>query len=310
FKQRSQDLMRRFGYPGEIESLAVAKVLAEKGKYLLTDVKLLLSHRNPDIRCGALRTLGYMFWHGTVTTRRYRSIPPQELDQTGLEVVTLICALSNDRSFWVRYCVAESLGMIGAVNQEIVKTLVKLAGDPDPMVCAAALKTTKFRNQEDDSNVRILNATIKHCPLTTYANGNFAGLLFSRYFRRTDVDWELMSGYLKQHDAGMAGPGLWHPMRACEYRISSNRADVYRILPGLLHVYSMGWLRSRLESRLFRNLIAEKPEPFEQKALQLQKEIRNLEKQKPIGWEDRMLRYQTAIEGINRLLQKNRSRKN
>ena len=41
-------LVRLFGYPGDLESLAVAKVLAERGKFFRAEIKALLEHKDPD----------------------------------------------------------------------------------------------------------------------------------------------------------------------------------------------------------------------------------------------------------------------
>jgi len=308
FRSRSVgELVGLLGYPGDAGALAAARALAAHGKgKALPVVHKLLTDGDGDLRCGGLRALGYLYWLGAVRKDRsgYRDVAPQTLTPELQGVIGRICAMAGDKDLWARTSVAQALGLIGAQNETVCKTLERLAGDEEPLVRCAALQAVKFRIKRGDYFAAAANAALSIPRPNDHRSAESAALLYSSCYRSTGLDMKVLLDYLQRQDIGTCGPGL-NVLGTILARMRILRSEENRpeFLPAFLKLYSIGcrgWVRyGGVERFLGRK---ENHPAVKKKIAELQGEIARLGREGAAGWLDRRRRYADAIAGLTELI--------
>jgi len=304
-------LVSLLGYPADLSSHAAARALAAHGEEkVLPILHKLLADADPDLRCGALRTMGYLYWLGPVDTRggRYRRIGPQTMTPAIEDAVKRICASAGDKDVYVRYAVAEGLGLIGSENEQIAKTLQTLAADREPLVRCAALKVTKFRLKQGAHFVAAANAALS-CPhANDHESATLATLLLSSACRAPELDVSVVTGFMLRQDLGTCGPAPSN-IGVMVFRGRVIDKGEHLFVPAALHLYGLGcrdWGLHGMEKRILA-----KPEyrgAVQKKIGQLKTEIGRLTRDKPPQWLDRKRCYEDAVAGLEELIGKNDGR--
>jgi len=292
------------GYPGDIASLAAAKALAAKGPAALGVAESLLKDDDPDLRCGGLRTLGWLYWLGEVERRRYHGTEPQPVTPAIEAALKRIAAAAKDDDYWVRYCAAEALGLIGAEDPLTVATIKALAVDEEPLVRCAALKVTKFRLKKASHCMAIAEAVLAQKPFEDHDTVARALGQINRYhyWAGVKVDLALISRYMREMDIGRVGGGGLYSLGNTLRRMDLlSRPDIF---PGVLNLYALGCRNYMLYGVERWIAVPANVPAIRKKIEQLKGRIDRLGRDKPIDWLDRKRRFEDAIPALEQLLRK------
>ena len=308
----AEELVALFGYPAEPASHAAAKALAAKGRgQALPVVRRLLSGKDPDRRCGALRALGYLYWAGPVHPRRYYGVPTQPITPKIAAAIALAASAADDADPWVRHCVVEALALIGSENERVFQAVRKLATDADPRVRTAAARLSKYRLKKHAHATAIAYALLKARPLGDRTSAALAGNLLNHYRIEGPIDIAFVGQFFLRIGPGQGGPAVGYlgdTLRRIKTSGDVPSLNDPRAMPGVLHLYALGcrdymlygverWIASADNIPVFRKKIDD-----------LKTEIERLRRDRPDRWQDRSRRYQDAIEGLQELLKKCRKR--
>ena len=299
-------------YAAQLHSHAAAKALAAKGQAtVLPIVKRLAGSGDPDQRCGALRTLGYLYWMGPVP-RNYYGAEPQRATTAIAKAIELIAGAGDDTDPLVRRCAAEALGLIGSENESVFAIIRKLATDDDPLVRTAALRMSKYRFNSHAHNTAVAYALLTGKPFGDRTSAWLAGNLLNHYRLKGPIDLNLASRFLRRVGPGQGGRvvgslgDLLRRVRLPDGKPSLNRPDV---LPGVLHVYALGYRNYMLYGvERWITLKANIP-AFRNKMDELKTEIERLRRDRPEDWEELSRRYEDAIDGLRNLIEKSEKAK-
>lgn len=301
------ELVAMLGYPAELHSHAAARALATRGEATALPIARRLANSvDPEQRCAALRTLGYLYWMGPVP-RNYYSAEPQRVTPGIAKAIELIAGAAADPDPMVRRCAAEALGLIGSENETVFATIRKLGTDDDPLVRTAALRMSKYRFNAHAHNIAVAYALLTEKPFGDHTSAWLAGNLLNHYRLKGPVDLGLVSRFLQRVGPGQGGRvvdslgDLLRRVKLPDGHPGLNRPDV---LPGVLHVYALGYRRYMLYG-VERWIALKSNIPlFRKKSHELKSEIERLRRDRPDGWEDLSRRYEDAIEGLSGLVEK------
>jgi len=308
----ADELVAMLGYPAELTSHAAAKALAAKGeKKALPIVKRLLNSPDPDLRCGALRTLGYLYWMGPVERRRYYSVPPQPVTPAIAKAIEMAATAADDPDPWVRHCTVEALGLIGSENDQVFQVVRKLAVDNDPRIRTAAARLSKYRLKTHAHNTGIAYALLNEKPFGDRTSAALAANLLNHYRLKGPIDTDIVGRFLLRVEPGQGGDAISNlgdmllRVRTPDGIPSLNHP---RIIPGVMHLYALG-CRDYMLYGVERWIAREENIPaFRRKIDELKTEIKRLQRDRPEHWLDRSRRYQDAVKGLDELLKKSEKR--
>jgi len=309
----SDDLAAMLGYPTMLHSHAAAKALAAKGEAAVWPlVQRLIGSSDPDQRCGALRTLGYVYWMGPVQ-RNYYGVKPQEVTPGIARAIGLIEEGAKDTDPAVRCCAAEALSLIGSEDDRTFQIIKRLAADDDPLVRTAALRMSKYRFKTHAHNTDLAYALLKHKPFGDSTSAHLAGNLLNHYRLLGPIDLNVVGGFLAKVGPGQgegAVGGLGDLLRRIKMPDDRPALNHPQVLPAILHLYAIGYRNYMLYGVERWISYYENVPAFRKKIQQLRYEIESLSREEPTGWQDLSRRYQDAIDGLNELIDRTEKRKN
>ena len=296
-------LAAMLGYPTALHSHAAAKALAQKGSVaVLPIVKRLLAGKDPDHRCGALRTLGYLYWLGVIPRGSgYYSLKPQEVTPAIAQAIEMIAQSSRDAEPLVRRTAAEALSLIGAENENVFAVIKKLALDDDVLVRTAAMRMSKYRFNTHAHNTALAYALLERKGFADRVSVQQAGNLLNHYRIEGPIDVAAVGRYFKKVGPGQGGDvmgNLGDLLRRLPFADGTKALGHPDALPGVLHLYSIGY-RNYFLYGLWRWIDVRKHSPaLRQEIKRLEGEIKRLRSEKPERWDDLSARYADAIESI------------
>lgn len=300
-----EKLAARLGDPHDARSIGAAMALGRLGDKAMGTIDRLLNKGDTEEKCGALRALGTMHWHGPVP-RRYYGAAAQEITPAVRKALDRIIPATKDADVDVRYIATEALALIGAEDGELAGVLRTLATDDDPRIRCAALKIAKFRFNEYKHIVAMAYALLTEKPFGDRTSLHIAGNLINHQRINGPIDVKLVGDYLAKLRPGLgseAVSSLGDALRRIKMkgadRPSLNSPDA---LPGVLNAYAIGYRDYMLYG--VERWISE-PEnipAFRAKIDELTAEIRRLKKDRSPGWEDRAARYADAIDGLKAMI--------
>jgi sialate O-acetylesterase len=299
------ELAAMLGYPTMLHSHAAAQALAAKGEAAVWPlVTRLIDSNQPDQRCGALRTLGYLHWMGPIP-RSYYGVRPQPVTPGIERAVALIDESSKDTDPLVRRCAAEALALIGSEDDRVFRIIKRLAVDDDPLVRTAALRVSKYRFKTHAHNTDVAYALLAHQPFGDHTSAYLAGNLLNHYRLFGPIDLDAVARFLAQVGPGRGGGAvgsLGDLMRRVKMADGRPALNDPRVLPALLDLYAIGYRNYMLYGVERWISYTENVPAFREKIRQLENEIQRLKHEKPAGWQDLTRRYQDAIEGLKQLI--------
>jgi len=310
YKEKSIDeLVARLGYPTMLHSHAAAKALATKDEAtLLPLIKRLLMDTHHDLRCGGVRTLGYLYWYGLVPRSYYGQEPQAITPEISTALNWIAHMATRERDMHVLRCSAEAFGLIGAEDDHIASVVKLLAVDSDPLVRTAALRLCKYRFKTYEHNHSLAHAVLAEHPHGDRTSLALAGTIINHARLNGPTDIEAIASYLEKVGPGQGGPvmpSLGDTLRRVYLPDGKRKAlDDPRVMSGLLHLYSIGY-RNYFLYGIWRWVTVEDHRPaIEAEIVRLEKEIERLEREKPENWQDLSGRYSAAVEGLREVLSK------
>ena len=299
-----EELVALLGYPTMPHSHAAAKALGAKGETtVLPIVERLLGSRDPDERCGGLRTLGYLYWMGLIPRASgYYSQQPQEATPAIARAIEMIGEAAADADPHVRRCAAEALALIGSENETVFEIIRKLATDDDALVRTAALRMSKYRFKTHAHNTALAYALLENKPLADRTSAALAGTLLNHYRIAGPIDLAAAARYLQKIGPGQGGDvvgDLGDMLRRIQLPGSTKKAlDDPEVMSAVLHLHAIGY-RNYFLYGVWRWVTLEDHVPAIQEEIRrLRVEIERLGREKPEGWRDLSSRYADAIEGL------------
>jgi len=302
-------LASMLGYPTMLHSHAAARALARKGaSAVLPVVKRLLASKDPDQRCGALRTLGYLYWLGPIPRgSAYYSLKPQKVTPALARAIEMIARGARDADPLVRRTAAEALSLIGAENEDVFAIIRKLALDDDALVRTAAMRMSKYRFNTHAHNTALAYALLDHKGLADRTAVALAGNLLNHYRIEGPIDVAAAGRYFKKIGPGQGGSvvgGLGDMLRRVQATDGQKALGHPEVMPGVLHLYSLGY-RNYFLYGIWRWVKLEDHLPaLRQEIKRLEGEIKRLKGKKPDRWVDLSARYADAIEGLQAVIDK------
>ncbi len=313
--KRPAELVAMLGYPTMLHSHAAARALAGKGEAdVLPVVERLLDSEDPDQRCGAVRTLGYLYWMGPILRgSSYYGQPPQEVTPVIARAIALIAGAAEDADPHVRRCTAEALALIGAENDDVFAILRKLAVDDDALVRTATLRMSKYRLKTHAHNTGLAYALLEEKPFADRTSAALAGTLLNHYRLKGPIDIPAIIRYYKQIGPGQGGDvvgDLGDTLRRIQMPDGQTKAlDDPEVMSALLHLYAIGY-RNYFLYGVFHWITMEKHTPAIRAEIErLEDEIERLRRDKPGQWQDLSDRYADAIEGLEAEIARAESRR-
>jgi len=302
-----ESLVAMLGYPTMPHSHAAARALAGKGEAtVLPLIKGLLASRNPDKRCGALRTLGYLYWLGEIPRGSgYYSLKPQAVTPAIGRAIEMISNSVGDADPLVRRTAAEALSLIGAENKEVFAIISKLAIDDDALVRTAAMRMSKYRFNSHAHNTALAYALLERKPLADRTSAGLAGNLLNHYRIEGPIDVSAAGRYFRKIGSGQGGRvvgGLGDMLRRVQVTGGKKALGHPEVLPAVLHLYSLGY-RNYFLYGLWRWIDLQENLPVLRKEIdRLEGEIKRLRKEKPDRWADLSARYADAIDELRNVI--------
>lgn len=312
--EKPEALAGMMGYPTMPHSHAAARALAKKGSaVVLPIVKRLLAGKDPDQRCGALRTLGYLYWYGVIPRGSgYYSLKPQEVTPAIARAIEMIAKGSDDADPLVRRTAAEALSLIGSENEDVFAIIKKLALDDDVLVRTAAMRMSKYRFNTHAHNTALAYALLERKGFADRVSVQQAGNLLNHYRIAGPIDVAAVGRYFKRIGPGQGGDvmgNLGDLLRRLPYSDNEKALGHPNAFPGLLNLYSLGY-RNYFLYGLWRWIDVKAHVPaLGQEIRRLEGEIRRLRSEKPDGWSDLSARYADAIEGLRDVINAAKSSK-
>jgi sialate O-acetylesterase len=300
------------GYPTMLHSHAAARALAKKGAgEILPAVKRLLASKDPDQRCGALRTLGYLYWLGLIPRgSAYYSLKPQKVTPAIARAIEMIAQGARDADPLVRRSAAEALSLIGSENENVFAIIRKLALDDDALVRTAAMRMSKYRFNTHAHNTALAYALLDRKGLADRTAVALAGNLLNHYRIEGPIDVAAAGRYFKKIGPGQGGSvvgGLGDMLRRVQATDGQKALGHPEVMPGVLHLYSLGY-RNYFLYGIWRWVKLEDHLPaLRQEIKRLEGEIKRLKSEKPDQWADLSARYADAIEGLQAVIDKART---
>jgi len=300
-------LASMLGYPTMLHSHAAARALAGKGEAAALPVlKRLLSSKDPDQRCGALRTLGYLYWLGVIPRGSgYYSLKPQKVTPAITRAIEMIAQGVRDADPLVRRTAAEALSLIGSENEDIFAIIRKLALDDDALVRTAAMRMSKYRFNTHAHNTALAYALLDRKGLADRTAVALAGNLLSHYRIEGPIDVAAAGRYFKKIGPGQGGGvmgSLGDLLRRVQTTDGQKALGHPEVMPGVLHLYSLGY-RNYFLYGIWRWVKLEDHLPaLRQEIKRLEGEIKRLKSEKPDRWADLSARYADAIEGLQSVI--------
>ena len=305
----AEELAAMLGYPALLHSHAAAKALAAKGDAAVVPLaRRLLADKDRDLRCGALRTLGYLYWMGILPRGSgYYGEKPQEVTPAIARAIGLIGTAANDADPLVRRCAAEALSLIGSENEAVFAIIRKLALDDDALVRTAAMRTSKYRFNSHAHNTALAYAVLESKPFGDRTSVGLAGNLLNHYRIEGPIDVVAAGRFLARVGPGQGGSvvgSLGDMLRRVKLPDGKKALGHPQVLPALLHLYSIGYRRYFLygvwhwiEPKDYLPLLA-------REIPRLRGEIQRLQREKPARWRDLSRRYADAIDGLQAAIAK------
>jgi sialate O-acetylesterase len=308
----SDELTAMLGYPTMLHSHAAAKALAAKGDATVWPlVRRLVGSNDPDQRCGALRTLGYLYWMGPVQ-RNYYGVQPQKVTPAIARAIGLIEEASKDADPLVRRCAAEALSLIGSEDEQSFQIIKRLAVDDDPLVRTAALRMSKYRLKTHAHNTDVAYALLEHKPFGDRTSAHLAGNLLNHYRLLGPIDVSAVARFLEQVAPGRGGGvigSLGDLLRRVKMPDGRPALNHPQAVPAVLHLYGIGYRNYMLYGVERWISYNDNVPAFREKVRQLRSEIQRLHREKPERWQDLSRRYGDAIDGLNELIDRTESRR-
>jgi len=307
-------LAAMLGYPTMPHSHAAAKALANKGApAVLPMVKRLLSSKNPDRRCGGLRTLGYLYWMGPIPRGSgYYAQKPQEVTPAVARALEMIAKAADDADPLVRRSAAEALSLIGSENENVFAIVRKLALDADALVRTAAMRMSKYRFNTHAHNTALAYALLDRKPFGDRTSVGLAGNLLNHYRIEGPIDVKAVGRFLGKIGPGQGGRvvgSLGDLLRRLKMPDGQSALGHRDVMPAVLHLYSIGY-RNYFLYGVWRwvNIPYHLP-ALRQEIKRLEGEIKRLKSEKPDRWADLSARYADAIEGLQAVIDKAKTSK-
>ena len=300
-------LAAMLGYPAMLYSHAAAKALAKKGAgAALPVVKRLLAGKDPDQRCGALRTLGYLYRLGPIPRGSgYYSLKPQEVTPAIARAIEMIAQGARDADPLVRRTAAEALSLIGAENEDVFAIIRKLALDDDALVRTAALRMSKYRFNTHAHNTALAYALLERKGLADRTSAALAGNLLNHYRIEGPIDVVAAGRYFRKIGPGQGGNvvgSLGDMLRRVRTTGGQKALGHREVMPGVLHLYSLGY-RNYFLYGIWRWVnIPDHIPALRREIRRLEGEIKRLKSEKPDRWSDLSVRYADAIEGLQAVI--------
>jgi sialate O-acetylesterase len=308
----SESLEKMLGYPTMPHSHAAAKALAAKGAEVAGPVVArLLKSKNPDLRCGAIRTLGYLHWYGPLPRGSgYYSLKPQEVTPAVAAAIKMIARGAADSDPLVRRTAAEALSLIGAENEDVFAIISKLALDDDALVRTAAMRTSKYRFNTHAHNTAIAYALLERKPLADRTSIALAGNLLNHYRIEGPIDVVAAGRFFGKIGPGQGGPvvgGLGDLLRRLQATDGQKALGHRQVMPQVLHLYSLGYRKYFLYG-IWRWVDVPAQIPAIQREItRLEGEIKRLRSEKPERWSDLSARYADAIVALQDVIDKSQA---
>jgi len=302
-------LIAMLGYPTMLHSHAAARALAKKGdRAVLPKIERLLASKDPDQRCGALRTLGYLYWLGPIPRGSgYYSLKPQAVTPAIARAIEMIARGARDADPLVRRTAAEALSLIGTENEEVFAIVKKLALDDDVLVRTAAMRMSKYRFNTHAHNTALAYALLEGKGFADRVSVQQAGNLLNHYRIAGPIDVAAVGRYFKRVGPGQGGDvmgnlgDLLRRLRESDGQAALGHREV---MPGVLHLYSLGY-RNYFLYGIWRWVKLEDHLPaLRQEIKRLEGEIKRLKGDKPDRWADLSARYADAIVGLEAVIDK------
>jgi len=302
-------LAAMLGYPTMLHSHAAARALAAKGApAVLPIVKRLLSSKDPDRRCGGLRTLGYLYWLGLIPRGSgYYAQKPQEVTPAIARAIEMIAPAAGDTDPLVRRTAAEALSLIGSENEKVFAIIRKLALDGDALVRTAAMRMSKYRFNSHAHNTALAYALLDGKPFGDRTSAGLAGNLLNHYRIEGPIDVKVVGRFLGKIGPGQGGRvvgSLGDLLRRLKMPDGQSALGHRDVIPAVLRLYSIGY-RNYFLYGVWRWITVKDHIPAIRREIgRLQGEIQRLSDEKPDGWENLSRRYADAIEGFQAVIDK------
>jgi sialate O-acetylesterase len=303
-----ETLAGMLGYPSMLHSHAAARALSQKGAAtVLPMVKRLLASKDPDHRCGGLRTLGYLYWLGPIPRGSgYYSLKPQAVTPAIGRAIKMIAPSASDADPLVRRTAAEALSLIGSEDENVFAIISKLAVDDDALVRTAAMRMSKYRFNTHAHNTALAYALLDRKGLADRTSAGQAGNLLNHYRIAGPIDIAAVARYFNKIGAGQGGRvvgGLGDLLRRLEAADGHKALGDPKVLPAVLHLYSLGYRKYFLYG-LWRWIDVKGSIPvLRQEIERLEGEIKRLRSDKPERWDDLSSRYADAIESLQGVIE-------
>ena len=303
-----EELAAMLGYPTMLHSHAAAKALATKGHaVVLPIVKRLLAGDDRDQRCGALRTLGYLYWMGILPRgSAYYTAKPQAVTPAVAGAIAMIGKAAGDGDPLVRRCAAEALSLIGSENESVFAIIKKLALDDDALVRTAAMRMSKYRFNTHAHNTALAYALLEGKPFGDRTSIALAGNLLNHYRIKGPIDVVAAARFLAGIGPGQGGDvvgNLGDMLRRVKLPNGEKALDHPKVMSALLDLYSIGYRNYFLYGIWHWVKVKDHAPAIRKKIQQLQGEIKRLRQDKPKGWRDLTERYTDAIDDLNYVIE-------
>jgi hypothetical protein len=266
----------------------------------------LLASADPDRRCGALRTLGYLYWMGEVAGKYY-GVPPQPITPAIAQAIDWIGRAADDSDPSVRRCAIEALSLIGSENEDVFAIAMQRVVDSDPLVRTAVLRLSKFRFKTYKHNVALAYKLLREKPFGDRTSLDLATVIIDHSRIDGPVDFEALASFMSKIGPAQGGAylnNLGSTLRRVRISdIPNDKAFGHpSIFPQVLRLYALGARRYCLYTTWHWFPYENHLPTLRGELKHLRQEIERLKREKPPGWQDLSRRYADAIVGLQEVI--------